>query len=97
MANEDPTVALMQDRLQTLHPQRVEIHDESGEHVGHEGARGGGGHYRLLIVCDGFSGRPLVARHRMVYRAVADLMPGKVHALAITAYTADEFEQAFHA
>lgn len=95
--NEDSTVALMQDRLQMLHPQRVDIYDESGEHLGHEGARGGGGHYRLLIVSDDFGGTTAVTRHRMVYRVLADLMQRRIHALAITAYTEEEFEQAFHA
>lgn len=97
MVNGDTTVALMRERLQALRPQRVDIYDESGEHVGHEGARGGGGHYRLLIVSDAFLGQSAVARHRMVYRSVADLMQRSIHALAIQAYTAEEFDHAFHA
>ncbi len=95
--NAESTVALMQDRLQMLQPQRVDIYDESGEHIGHAGARGGGGHYRLLIVSDDFGGKTAMTRHRMVYRVLADLMQRRIHALAITAYTAEEFEQAFHA
>ncbi|MCC7549252.1 MAG: BolA family transcriptional regulator [Burkholderiales bacterium] len=97
MVNEDSTVALMRERLQALRPERVEIYDESGEHVGHEGARGGGGHYQLLIVSDDFLCKAAVARHRMVYQAVADLMHRNIHALAIKAYTVDEFDKAFHA
>ncbi len=97
MVNDDDTVALMRERLQALLPQRVEIYDESGEHLGHEGARGGGGHYQLLIVSEAFRGESALARHRMVYQAVADLMQRSVHALAIKAYTADEFDRAFHA
>jgi len=96
MANEDTTEALMQARLQALRPQRVEIYDESGEHVGHEGARGGGGHYQLLIVSDAFGNQSRIARHRMVYQALADLMQRRIHALAIRAYTVDEFDTAFH-
>jgi len=97
MAVEDTTVAAMRERLGLLKPERMEIHDESGEHIGHEGARGGGGHYQLLIVSDEFVGKPPVARHRMVYAAVGELMRRDVHALAIKAYTVDEFERAFHA
>ncbi|MGF6793246.1 stress-induced morphogen [Paraburkholderia sp. 35.1] len=38
-----------------------------------------------------FAGKPRVARHRMVYDALADAMQRGIHALAITAYTPEEF------
>ena len=38
-----------------------------------------------------------LARHRLVYQAVADLMQRQIHALAITAYTPEEMEAAFPA
>ena len=44
------TAELMQQKLSKLNPESLEILDDSGEHAGHEGARGGGGHYRLTIV-----------------------------------------------
>jgi len=94
---ENTTVAAMRERLGLLEPARVEIHDESGEHIGHEGARGGGGHYQLLIVSDEFIDKAPLARHRMVYAALGEMMRVDVHALAIKAYTVDEFEKAFHA
>jgi BolA protein len=84
-------------RLAALSPQLVEIHDESGEHVGHEGARSGGGHYRLLIVADVFQGQPRVARHRLIYRALGGMMQREIHALAITAYTPEELTRALPA
>jgi BolA protein len=87
--------AVIRQRLETLEPEVLELYDESGEHVGHAGARDGGGHYRLLIVSPRFEGHRLLSRHRMVYQAVGDLMPGKIHALAITAYTPQELEAAF--
>jgi BolA protein len=86
---------VIRQRLEVLEPQVLELYDESGEHVGHAGARDGGGHYRLLIVTPRFAGQRAVARHRMVYAAVADLMPGQIHALAITACTPEELEAAF--
>jgi len=73
-----------------LAPQVIEIYDESGEHIGHEGARGGGGHYRLLIVASAFEGQPRLARHRLVYQALGAMMQREIHALAITAYTPEE-------
>ncbi len=84
------TLAHIEQRLAALAPESLELTDESGHHVGHEGARGGGGHYQLVIVSPQFAGRPLQARHRMVYQALGDLMTREIHALAIKAYAPDE-------
>jgi BolA protein len=73
-------------RLETLAPQRLELIDESARHEGHAGARPGGNtHWRLVIASPAFAGKPTVARHRMVYEALGDLMKDPIHALAITA------------
>jgi BolA protein len=87
-------VASMRDRLAALAPDVVEIYDESGEHVGHEGAQGGGGHYQLLIVARAFEGESRVARHRMIYAALGPLLQREIHALAINAYTPEELARA---
>ncbi|MBA2690354.1 MAG: BolA family transcriptional regulator [Burkholderiales bacterium] len=76
-------------RLAKLQPVSLEIFDESHKHVGHAGAREGG-HYHLRIVASAFAGAARVARHRMIYDALGDLMRGGVHALAIDAYAPDE-------
>jgi BolA protein len=80
----------MEQRLQALAPENIEILDESGKHAGHEGAKGGGGHYDLFIVSPRFAGRPTLARHRMVYEALGDLMRRDIHALAIRALAPNE-------
>ena len=73
-------------RLAPLAAESLELVDESGLHAGHAGARPGGHtHWRLAIVSAAFAGRPTVARHRMVYDALGDLMRDPIHALAITA------------
>jgi BolA protein len=77
-------------QLACLKPESLELTDESHRHIGHEGARDGGGHFRLTIVSNAFSGLPLQARHRMVYEALAPMMKKEIHALAIKAYTPDE-------
>jgi BolA protein len=92
---EPDTVALMRQRLAGLEPDSVDIYDESGEHVGHAGAAGGGGHYQLTIVSPRFEGQSRLARHRLVYAALAPLIPGRIHALAITAWTPEELAAAF--
>lgn len=84
------TAELMQLKLAKLNPESLEILDESGKHVGHEGARGGGGHYQLVIVSREFSGKPAQLRHRMVYEALGPMMKQEIHALAIKAYAPGE-------
>lgn len=81
---------LMQQKLAALAPESIEILDESGNHVGHEGARGGGGHYQLIMVSRQFSGKPAQLRHRMIYGALGTMMHKEIHALAIKAYAPDE-------
>jgi BolA protein len=77
-------------RLSALAPESIEIEDESAQHVGHEGAKGGGGHFRLTLVSARFKDQPLQARHRMVYEALGPLMHREIHALAIQAYAPGE-------
>ena len=78
-------------RLAQLEPQALELVDESEMHRGHTGYREGGGtHWRLSIVSPRFAGKPTVARHRMVYQALGELMQNPIHALAITARSPDE-------
>ena len=81
----------LEDRLSELAPTVLELADDSAEHAGHAGAAGGGGHFSLLIVSEQISGLTRLARHRAVLDRVADLIPHPVHALAIRAYTPDEF------
>ncbi|MBB5399730.1 BolA family protein [Paraburkholderia youngii] len=68
----------------------IRITDDSAQHAGHAGAAAGG-HFSVTIVAVAFAGKPRVARHRMVYDALADAMQHGIHALAITAYTPEEF------
>ena len=86
------TTDLIRERLAPLAPDALEVYDESHEHAGHAGAKDGGGHYQLMIVSREFTGKPALARHRLVYQALSDLMPGRIHALAIQAYTPEEMD-----
>jgi BolA protein len=82
----------IEQKLAALQPSRMELADDSALHAGHEGAKGGGGHFRLVIVSDQFSGKSTVARHRMIYAALGPMMQQQIHALAIRAYAPDEAE-----
>lgn len=80
----------IRERLAALEPARVDLADESALHAGHEGAKSGGGHFRLTIVSRHFQNQNTVARHRMVYAALGPMMKREIHALAIKALTPDE-------
>jgi BolA family transcriptional regulator, general stress-responsive regulator len=82
----------IEQKLAALQPSRLELADDSALHAGHEGAKGGGGHYRLVIVSHQFSGKSTVTRHRMIYAALGPMMQQQIHALAIRAYAPDEAE-----
>ncbi len=80
-------------RLQELSPSLIEVSDDSAAHAGHAGARDHaertgaveGTHFELTIVSEAFAGKSLVARHRMIYELLADLMQSHIHALKIDA------------
>ena len=71
-------------------PLHLVIEDDSARHAGHAGAAGGRGHFRVEIVSAAFAGQPPLARHRLVYAALGDLMQTGIHALSIQARTPDE-------
>jgi BolA protein len=86
-----PVESAIRARLTVLHPVTLELRDESAQHAGHAGARpSGGSHWQLTIVSDAFRGKNAVARHRMVYEALGDLMKQDIHALKIEALAPDQ-------
>ncbi|QDA56100.1 BolA family protein [Thermomonas aquatica] len=68
-----------------LAPLALEIRDDSHKHAGHAGARGGQGHFSVDIVSAAFAGKSPLARHRLVYAALGEMMQTDIHALAIRA------------
>ena len=77
-------------RLAVLNPTILEIIDESRKHAGHAGARDGGGHYVVRIVSAQFVGKSTIARHRMIYSAMGELMKREIHALTLQALAPNE-------
>ncbi len=84
------TIDTMRSRLDALLPLDLDILDESHLHVGHAGARGGGGHFRMKIVSAAFAGKRTLERHRLIYAALGELMQREIHALSIDAQAPDE-------
>lgn len=74
-----------------LEPTRLDIENESELHAGHRSSPGTGeSHFRVLIVSPKFAGQSRVARHRLVNEALAGIVGGRVHALALHAYAPGE-------
>lgn len=91
MSTGRPSVDELQQRISAaLAGATLQIIDDSHLHAGHAGASGGAGHYRVRIVHPTFAGLNRLARHRLVYDAVADWMPARVHALSIEALSPQE-------
>ncbi len=85
------TADVIRERLGALNPLTVDLRDESEQHAGHAGAASGGGHWQLTIVSEAFRGKTPMARHRMIYEALGDLMKRDIHALTIEAFAPEQF------
>ncbi|MDO4440891.1 MAG: BolA family protein [Moraxella sp.] len=87
-----PTQDAIIQAVQSLVPTHLSLDNESHKHAGY--FEGKESHFKLVIVSQAFTDKRLVARHQMVYAAVSPLMTangGSIHALAIHAYTPDEW------
>ncbi len=69
---------------EALAPERLAVQDDSHLHAGHAGAREGR-HFSVQLTSPRFYGLSRVARHRLVYDALRNLIPRGIHALAIDA------------
>lgn len=66
----------------------VHVTDNSHLHVGHEGARSGGGHFAVTVVSEAFGGMSRIQSHRLVYQQLTALFTsGAIHALEVEAKT----------
>lgn len=68
-------------------PTQLQIENESQLHAGHAGAAGGQSHFRVRIVSEAFRGLGQVARHRLVFETLGDMMKTDIHALALETLT----------
>lgn len=50
-----------------------------------------GVHFEAMVVSSAFVGKALLARHRVVYATLGELMGGAIHALALRTLTPDEY------
>ena len=87
-----PVAAVMLERLTTaLSPTRLDLEDQSHQHIGHAGHDPRGeSHFALTIESPAFEGLNRVERQRKVYAALGELMRERVHALTIRAIAPGE-------
>lgn len=84
-----PIQQQIEERLrQQFAPLHLEVQNES--HM-HDVPAGSESHFRVVLVSEGFSGKPLLARHRAVNGALAEQLAGQIHALALHTMTPEEW------
>jgi len=79
--------AMLEERFSAA---RVTVLDDSARHAGHAGSRDGAGHFIVEIESEDFSGRSRLERHRLIYQALAPMLPREIHALNIVAVSPDD-------
>lgn len=91
--NPKERLAEIKKRLrEAFDPETLGVEDEGHLHIGHEGAKDGRGHFRVLIIADAFLDKSPLERHRMVYKALGEMMRLDIHAIAIDAWAPDELD-----
>lgn len=79
---------LIETKLQSLQPQFLEVINES--HM-HNVPKGSESHFKVIIVSNEFTGKMLVARHRMVNNILTDELTHSIHALVLHTMTIEEW------
>lgn len=69
-------------------PQHFELDNESSQHSVPVNSET---HFRVVMAAEAFEGKRPVARHQLVYGALADLMQNPIHALALHLYSPQEW------
>ncbi|MFT5115495.1 MAG: BolA protein [Parasphingorhabdus sp.] len=82
------TQSLIQTKLQTLHPDHLEILNESSQHNVPAGSES---HFKVTVVTNQFNGLNLLARHRIINALLSEELAGSIHALALHTKTPDEW------
>ncbi len=70
----------------------LQVLDESGNHNVPDGAES---HYKVVAVADSFAGMTRINRHRLINQAVQAEFDSGMHALAVHAYSPEEWQARF--
>ena len=75
-----------------LNIKHFEVKDFTGRHLNHK-LNDGGFHLETVIVSDDFKDKSLIERHKMVYKAVGNLIKHEIHALSMKTLTIIEWKK----
>jgi BolA family transcriptional regulator, general stress-responsive regulator len=89
-SSNDRVQRIREKLITALEATLVEVIDDSHLHAGHAGATDGKGHYTVRLVSSRFINLRPMARHQLVYQAVAEMMHTEIHALSIIALAPNE-------
>ena len=53
-----------------------------------------GQHFEAVVVSPEFAGKSMVQQHQMVYKALGDRMRAEIHALSMSTFTPEQWQQA---
>lgn len=70
----------------------MEVINESNNHNVPAGSES---HFKVVLVSEDFSGKALLARHRMINKILEEELQGIIHALALHTYTESEWHDAY--
>ncbi|MCW8900149.1 MAG: BolA/IbaG family iron-sulfur metabolism protein [Gammaproteobacteria bacterium] len=73
-----------------FNPLHLDVINESNNHNVPEGSES---HFKVVVVSPAFAGKNLLSRHRLINTTLADELKNSIHALAIHAYTEDEWNE----
>jgi BolA protein len=80
-------LTIIRDRLQqAFSPDYLEVIDESNQHHGHAGDRGGNSHFAIVISAACFKKLSRLEAHQQIYALFNDILPNQIHALRIKIY-----------
>ncbi|MBU6403290.1 MAG: BolA family protein [Metallibacterium scheffleri] len=78
-----------------MHPEQIQTLIEQGLPGARAEVSGPDGvHFEARVICAAFAGQLPLARHRMVYAALGELMGGAIHALSLKTLTPEEAARA---
>jgi len=85
------TKTTIEEKLQKqFTPAYLEVINESSNHNVPEGSES---HFKVIIVTENFDKQSLIKRHRLVNETLQEELNGKIHALAIHAYTPNDWQE----
>lgn len=84
MKNTDRKSLIHERLTHAFSPSRLEVIDESDQHIGHAGHQGGGRHFAIVIESDSLKNLTRIEAHRQIYALFTDIMPEQLHALKIS-------------